>query len=406
MEAPKEPSNQDADKEGKEDDGNEKTQNTNNLISDMPSGISSCQTTDHNIGNLSNTDDGVSDEQNTRSRDHRDTPNTQKESSQDTSDRPIANLCRAFKNVLSRNFPFVTNKPAPATEAYNAPTEHQPSSQASRRPSLSRSAPGPTSESDFASPKSPLLSHLDSVSTHPFAPSNAEDKSQKLTHSKNKSSSPYTPQDMVDESSSKQDSTPTMVNSVPQSVSGRSSVSNGQQTSNATHGHSTAQSSVSLNSTDRQSIPVTSIKGELVVTVLEGRGLRPSFEPYIICVFELNEDISHGAERSRDDPEAEAAAAAQSLLWNTSDEAPSDKIAIQRPTNPLRIPTSSTVKSSKSTPAARAENGKQDVRMTDPQWNHRVVLYVDDFKKSLWLGNKQRKPRIPCWIQKLLTELQ
>lgn len=369
MEASTEPLNQVANKEGKEGDGEKKTQDT---ISEAPPKTSSSQTTvNRDDENPSSMPVGVSGEQKNPPVDHRD----RNETPMGISDRPIATLCRAFKNVFSRNFPF-TAKPA-----HDFSPEHDSKSQHSRHPSLSRPAPGPTSESDSASPSSPkfpLFSHLDSVYTHPSASLNAEENTQKLTHSKHKSSSPSLSREMANESSSKQESTSNMIKNTTPSVSDRSSVSNGNQPSNATHDRSTAQSSVSENSADRQSIPVTSVKGELVVTILEGRDLRPSYEPYIISVFELNEDISHGAERSRDDPEAEAASAAQSLLWNTSDAQPSEKIAIQGPTNPLRIPASSTARSSRPTPKAKAEDGKKDARMTDPQWNHRVVLYVDD----------------------------
>jgi len=36
------------------------------------------------------------------------------------------------------------------------------------------------------------------------------------------------------------------------------------------------------------------MKGQLEVSIEEGRGLRPSVEPYVVCIFQLNEDISDG----------------------------------------------------------------------------------------------------------------
>ena len=38
--------------------------------------------------------------------------------------------------------------------------------------------------------------------------------------------------------------------------------------------------------------PVRSPKGKLKVRILEGRGLRPSTEPYAVCAFEWNESIA------------------------------------------------------------------------------------------------------------------
>ena len=36
------------------------------------------------------------------------------------------------------------------------------------------------------------------------------------------------------------------------------------------------------------------LKGQLDICIEEGRGLRPSVEPYVVCIFQLNEDISGG----------------------------------------------------------------------------------------------------------------
>ena len=40
------------------------------------------------------------------------------------------------------------------------------------------------------------------------------------------------------------------------------------------------------------------LKGQLEVTIEEGRGLRPSVDPYVVCIFQLNEDISDGPRES------------------------------------------------------------------------------------------------------------
>ena len=36
------------------------------------------------------------------------------------------------------------------------------------------------------------------------------------------------------------------------------------------------------------------MKGQLEICIEEGKGLRPSVEPYVVCIFQLNEDISAG----------------------------------------------------------------------------------------------------------------
>ena len=45
----------------------------------------------------------------------------------------------------------------------------------------------------------------------------------------------------------------------------------------------------------RPSDGLQSINGKLFVNIFEARGLRPSFDPYVLCVFEWNEYISKGA---------------------------------------------------------------------------------------------------------------
>ena len=42
------------------------------------------------------------------------------------------------------------------------------------------------------------------------------------------------------------------------------------------------------------SATIGQMKGQLEVSIEEGRGLRPSVEPYVVCIFQLNEDISDG----------------------------------------------------------------------------------------------------------------
>lgn len=42
--------------------------------------------------------------------------------------------------------------------------------------------------------------------------------------------------------------------------------------------------------------PVGSLKGKLIVRISEARGLRPAFDPYVICVFEWNEFVSNGSQ--------------------------------------------------------------------------------------------------------------
>lgn len=99
--------------------------------------------------------------------------------------------------------------------------------------------------------------------------------------------------------------------------------------------------------------PVGSLKGKLFVKISEARGLRPSFDPYVVCVFEWNEYISKGArdgeeEKKRRQMESDAEAG-----------------------RPMAIPMRSRQSSHNS-----ALDGDHKGRMpvTDPHWDHEAVL--------------------------------
>ncbi|KAJ5677636.1 uncharacterized protein N7477_003269 [Penicillium maclennaniae] len=101
--------------------------------------------------------------------------------------------------------------------------------------------------------------------------------------------------------------------------------------------------------------PVGALKGKLFVKISEARGLRPSTDPYVVCVFEWNEYISKGAKDGEEeqkqrqmDAEAEAG-------------------------RPMAIPMKSRQSSHNS--ALDGENkGKKLV--TDPHWDHEAVFDV------------------------------
>ena len=107
--------------------------------------------------------------------------------------------------------------------------------------------------------------------------------------------------------------------------------------------------------------PVGSLKGKLFVTIREARGLRPGFDPYVVCVFESNEVISKSA---HDEEEA-------SIERQKKEQEKSDLEAGR----PMAIPMKSRQSSSNSLPSLLDEQ-KAKTLMTDPHWNHETVLYV------------------------------
>lgn len=112
--------------------------------------------------------------------------------------------------------------------------------------------------------------------------------------------------------------------------------------------------------------PVGSLKGKLFVTIREARGLRPGFDPYVVCVFESNEVISKSA---HDEEEA-------SIERQKKEQEKSDLEAGR----PIAIPMKSRQSSSNSLPSLLDEQ-KAKALMTDPHWNHETVLYV--FSRAL-----------------------
>lgn len=98
------------------------------------------------------------------------------------------------------------------------------------------------------------------------------------------------------------------------------------------------------------------LKGKLFVKISEARGIRPAFDPYVVCVFEWNEYISRGArdgeeEKKRRQIESDAETG-----------------------RPMAIPMRSRQSSHNSALEGHDHKGKMPV--TDPHWNHEAVLYV------------------------------
>lgn len=103
--------------------------------------------------------------------------------------------------------------------------------------------------------------------------------------------------------------------------------------------------------------PTGPINGKLFVKITDGRGLRPSFDPYVVCVFEWNEYISKGA---RDGEEEKK----RRQLESDVEEAAGRPMAI-----PLKT------RSSSHNSAIEGDHmGRTPV--TDPHWDHEATLYV------------------------------
>ncbi|KAK5097983.1 Serine/threonine-protein kinase [Lithohypha guttulata] len=112
------------------------------------------------------------------------------------------------------------------------------------------------------------------------------------------------------------------------------------------------------------SVPIGAPRGKVKVRIAEGKGLRPSVEPYCVCVFEWNEYISQGPKQDQMDIDEKKPSMANlsSVHTKRTDSDIARTMAI-----PMRSRQSST-------------NGLDENRglekMTDPQWNNEATFDV------------------------------
>ncbi|EAW08094.1 serine/threonine protein kinase SCH9 [Aspergillus clavatus NRRL 1] len=102
------------------------------------------------------------------------------------------------------------------------------------------------------------------------------------------------------------------------------------------------------------------LKGKLYVKITEARGIRPGFDPYVVCVFEWNEVISKSA---HDEEEA-------SIERQQKEKEKSDREAGR----PMAIPMKSRQSSNNSALEGHDPRGKSPV--ADPHWNHEATFDV------------------------------
>ncbi|OGE58202.1 hypothetical protein PENARI_c001G01137 [Penicillium arizonense] len=104
--------------------------------------------------------------------------------------------------------------------------------------------------------------------------------------------------------------------------------------------------------------PTRPINGKLFVKITDGRGLRPSFDPYVVCVFEWNEYISKGARDGEEETK-------RRQLESDAEEAAAGR--------PMAIPMKSRQSSHNS---AVDGDHKGRTPVTDPHWDHEATFDV------------------------------
>ena len=141
------------------------------------------------------------------------------------------------------------------------------------------------------------------------------------------------------------------------------------------HHVSRADKSSRSSSGNSNGATIGSLKGQLEISVAEGRGLRPSVEPYVVCIFQQNEDISDGpAEDSMDtaidgetsEPEGNLAkGVAMKRIGSGSG-------------TPISIPGMRSRQTSSTDIAAlrRGSSRPEQKEFTDPVWRHTALFDV------------------------------
>ncbi|EXJ67869.1 AGC/AKT protein kinase [Cladophialophora psammophila CBS 110553] len=108
----------------------------------------------------------------------------------------------------------------------------------------------------------------------------------------------------------------------------------------------------------KDEIPNSTPRGKLSIKIAEGRDLKPSFDPYVVCQFEWNEYVSKGPRHDKMDVDVDdrkgPVGQLQSIRRTDSDMG-----------KPMAIPMRS-----------RQSSTNGDGRVSDPQWDHEAIFDV------------------------------
>ncbi|KAF2145004.1 uncharacterized protein K452DRAFT_133528 [Aplosporella prunicola CBS 121167] len=123
---------------------------------------------------------------------------------------------------------------------------------------------------------------------------------------------------------------------------------------NAAPAAAPSQSTRSSSSNGGTSTAAPTPKGKLSITITEGRGLRPSYDPYVVCQFQWAEDISEGPKKTEEPPRG-----AMAMMRTDSDSG-----------RPMAIPMKSRQGSN------HGFDSRDRSEVTNPKWDHEAVFDV------------------------------
>ena len=171
--------------------------------------------------------------------------------------------------------------------------------------------------------------------------------------SREKSTPPYTPRPSNHEVS-RQEPRPSASeqNGLQQEARGISPASDNEKPSRRTSG-----------------VSVGPPKGRLLLKISEARGLRPSYDPYIVSTFEWSEFISKGPKHDAMELDHDEKKSRKEAL---------SSVPIRRTDSDVGKPMAIPMKSRQSSQNSQLDKteAKNSTMVTDPRWEHEAVLYA------------------------------
>jgi hypothetical protein len=124
------------------------------------------------------------------------------------------------------------------------------------------------------------------------------------------------------------------------------------------------------NSSKADGLPVNAPKGKLAVKIDRARKLKPSYDPYVVCVFEWNEYISNGPKHDAMDVDEDNGGPKKGRKEQLS------SMPIRRSDSDMGKPMSILMKSRQSSNNSNTDghDQQQGATVTDPQWAHEAML--------------------------------
>ncbi|KIW66007.1 hypothetical protein, variant 4 [Phialophora macrospora] len=107
-------------------------------------------------------------------------------------------------------------------------------------------------------------------------------------------------------------------------------------------------------------------RGKLSIKIAEGRNLKPSYDPYVVCQFEWNEYVSKGARQDKMDVDEDDRKGAVAQL---------SSVPIRRTDSDMGKPMAIPMKSRQSSTNGNGEERGLS-KVTDPQWDHEAMFDV------------------------------